>query len=72
MKSLNEFIAMVEAKVRCAFFDRFTFEDAIEVHTFAPIEALPCVRPIGILFTPLLTNWHRSGTVNSVETRKAW
>jgi hypothetical protein len=30
--------------VRCAFFEqKFTLEDAIEFHAFAPLEVLPCV-----------------------------
>jgi hypothetical protein len=28
---------------------RFTLEDAIEFHAFAPLEGLPCVRPMALL-----------------------
>jgi hypothetical protein len=50
------------------FRQTLVFEDAIELHAFAPLEALPCMRPM-----PNLSDVHALtvATVNSGETLKA-
>jgi arylsulfatase A-like enzyme len=46
--SADWYVTFVEGKVR-VFRQEFALEDAIEIHAFALLEALPCMRPIPFL-----------------------